>query len=309
MNAHRTAIAQASAVLIAGSFASVLGKLALRDVPSFTFVWLQIAIGGGLLTLYTFAFRRERIPQGLRREVWAYILWLGIGNYMIVRVLFMLALGKLPATTFIYLVNFVGIVTMLMSIFILWERPSALQLLGAIVAILGLRLFFREIPLPAERVGVIYLGLGVLALASTNNIARKLALVTENGLSNSVVSTVALWIGGLPVILVGLLTDWPPAVSSGRHWGIIALNGGVSITIGLTVWNHVLRTLRSYEASILGTSTVFYTAFFAAPILGERLALHQIAGIVAMLAGVALVQLRPGLLAADGGRRRDRQRS
>ncbi len=307
MNAHLTAIAQASAVLIAGSFASVLAKLALRDVPAFTFVWLQITIGGGLLTLYTFAFRRERIPPGLGREVWAYILWIGIGNTMIVRVLFMLALSKLPATTLTYLVNFVGLVTMWMSIVILREKPGAVQLLGAIVAILGLKVFFREIPPPAERIGVVYVAVGVLALASANNITRRLALVTENGLSNSVVSTVALWIGGLPVVLVGLFTDWPPAVSSGRHWGIIALNGVVSITIGLTVWNYVLRTLRSYEASILGTSTVFYTAFFAAPILGERLALHQIAGIVAMLAGVALVQRRPGLRAGAWGRR-DRPR-
>ena len=294
MSRHPTAVAQASAVLIAGSLAGVLAKLALRDVTAFTFVWLQIAIGGSLLTLYTFGWRRERIPKALRREIWGYILWIGIGNYMIVRVLFMLALDKLPATTLTYLVNFVGIVTMLLSIVILREKPSAVQVLGALVAILGLRVFFREIPPPAEMVGVMYLAIGVLALASTNNIARKLALVTANGLSNNVVSTVALWVGGIPVVLAGLVSDWPPAVSTGRHWGIIALNGVISISIGLTLWNYVLRTLRSYEASILGTSTVIYTAIFAAPILGERLALHQIAGIAAMLAGVALVQFRQG---------------
>ncbi len=60
------------------------------------------------------------------------------------------------------------------------------------------------------------------------------------------------------------------------------------------MWNYVLRTLRSYEASILASTSVIYTAVFAIPILGEHLALHQIVGIVMMLAGVCLVQLRRG---------------
>lgn len=295
MDRRQIAIAQATGVLIASSFAGVLAKLALRDVPPFTFVWLQIAIGGGLLTLYTFGLRRERIPRGLGWEVWAYIVWIGIGNFTIVRVLFMLSLDRLPATTYVYLVNFVGIATMLMSVFVLRERPSGFQILGAAVAIFGLRVFFREIPPPSELTGVIYVAVGVLALASTNNVARKLAIVTGGGLSNSVISTVALWIGGLPVVLFGLASDWPPAVSGWTNWGIIALNAVVAIAIALTVWNFILRTLRSYEASILAGSTVIYTALFAVPILGERLAPHQIAGIVLMLIGLVLVQVRRSL--------------
>lgn len=295
MNRHLIAIAQASSVLISSCFAGVLAKLALRDVPPFTFVWLQIAIAGSLLTLYTFWLRRERIPNGLSWEVWAYIIWIGIGNFTIVRVLFMLSLDRLPATTNNYLVNFVGIVTMLMSIFLLRERPSVFQILGAAVAIFGLRLFFRESPPPSELVGVIYVAIGVLALASTNNISRKLAIVTDNSLSNNIISTVALWIGGLPVVLFGRASDWPPAVSGWTNWGIIVLNAVVAIAIGLTVWNFILRTLRSYEASILAASSVIYTALFAVPILDERLALHQIAGIALMLVGLSLVQVRRSL--------------
>jgi drug/metabolite transporter (DMT)-like permease len=282
-------------VIISSSFAGVLAKLALRDVHPFTFVWLQIALGASLLTLYTFGWRRERIPRGLGREVWAYIVWIGIGNFAIVRVLFMLSLDRLPATTNAYLVNFVGIVTMLMSIFVLRERPSVFQVVGAALAICGLRVFFREIPPPSELVGVIYVAIGVLALASTNNIARKLAIVTDGRLSNNIISTVALWIGGLPVVLFGLTSDWPPAVSGWASWSIIGLNALVGIAIGLTVWNFILRTLRSYEASILGASSVIYTALFAIPILGEHLALHHAGGIALMLAGLSLVQVRRGL--------------
>ena len=60
--------------------------------------------------------------------------------------------------------------------------------------------------------------------------------------------------------------------------------------------NYVLRTLRSYEASILAGSGVIWTAIFAVPILGERRALHQIVGVAMMLVGFSLVQVRRGIL-------------
>lgn len=129
MTAHRggrpTATLQASTALVASCLAAVLAKLALRDVPPFTFVWLQIAVGGGLLTAYTNGLRRERLPAGLGRALWLHIAWIGIGNFAVVRLFSMLALARLPATTHVYLINFTGIVTMLMSVIVLRERPSA----------------------------------------------------------------------------------------------------------------------------------------------------------------------------------------
>jgi drug/metabolite transporter (DMT)-like permease len=173
MNRRILATAQILTMLLASALVGVLAKLALRDVPPFTFVWLQIAIGGSLLTLYTYQLRGERIPKGLGRQVWAAIIWIGICNFTIVRVLFMLSLDRLPATTHAYLVNFVGIVTMQMSTFILKERPSIFQILGAALAVSGLRVFFRDLPPPSELIGVVYVAIVVLALASTNNITRK----------------------------------------------------------------------------------------------------------------------------------------
>jgi drug/metabolite transporter (DMT)-like permease len=292
MNRHLVAVSQISAVLVASSLGSVLAKLALREVPAFTFAWLQTAFAILLMAVYTFGWRGERIPRGLGAGVWASILWLGIGNFAIVRVLFMLALERLPATTHTYLVNFTGIATMLLSIVILRERPSVQQIAGALVAIAGLRVFFREIPPAAERIGLVYLGIGIVVLASTNNIARRLSVLGGHGLSNNLMSTLALCAGGLPIVLIGLSTDWPPPVHGFAHWNIIAFNGLVAIGFGLAVWNYVLRTLRSYEASILAASTVIYTALFAIPILGERLGADQIAGILLMILGLVLVVIQ-----------------
>ena len=119
-------------------------------------------------------------------------------------------------------------------------------------------------------------------------------MVTQNGLSNNIISTVALLIGGSLTVIFGLILDFPPRVGTPQNWLIILYTGVVSTAIGLTVWNKILRTLRLYRASILGASTVIWTALLAVPILGERLAPNQIAGIVFMIAGLTLVQVRRG---------------
>lgn len=299
MPSRLSAISQALIVLVLTSFAGVLAKLALNDVSAVTFIWLQIAIGGALLTAYTFWFKKESIPKNLGWQVWAYIVALGIGNFTIVRVMFMLSLERLSATTHVYLVNFVGIATMLFSVRMLRERPSWMQIIGAVIAILGLKVFFDEIPDASETLGLVYVGIGVVVLALTNNVARKLSIVTKNQLSNNIISTLALWVGGIPVVVYGLLLDTPPAVGSMINWGIIILNAIVSIALTMTVWNFILRTLRSYEASVLAGSTVIYTAVFAIPVLGEFLMIHQIIGIGLMLLGLVMSQFR-GLRATDG---------
>lgn len=292
MNRRVLAIAELQLFMLTSALVYVLAKSALARVPAFSFAWLQIAIGGTLLTLYTFGVRGKRLPKGLPRSAWIQIAWIGVGNFAVVRVTQMLSLERLPATTHAYLTGFVGLVTMGISVLLLRERPSWLQLAGALLALLGLRIFFREIPAPTEQLGLVYLAVMVLALASTNNVARMLGVRAGERLSNDVLSTLALWIGGAPVVLAGLVFDWPPPVPDARSWAIVATNGVVTIAVGLTLFNHVLRTLRSYEASVLSGTGMIWTVLFAFLILGERLALHQVLGVGTMLVGVALVQLR-----------------
>ena len=290
------AIFQTLGILILISLGHVLSKLALSDVPPFTLAWLSVAVGMIFLSVYTFGFRRERIPPGLGKQVWLYIIAIGLLNFVIGRITLTLSLDRLPATTNIYLVNFIGFITMGMSIFILKEAPTIFQVLGAVVAFAGLRVFFDEIPSAYEIVGVLFVLIGITGVAYTNNIARKVAIVTNYSLSNSTMSALALLIGGAVIVPIGLIFDWPPQVAGWQNWGIVLYTGVFMIGISMTIWNYILRTLRSYEASILGASTVIWTALLALPILGERLTINQIIGIGLMIAGLALVQVRRGRL-------------
>jgi drug/metabolite transporter (DMT)-like permease len=288
------AIGQTLGILFLMSLGTVLMKLSLSDVSPWTFAAISVLIGMIVLTVYTFIIRRERIPSGLSREVWFYIIMIGLCNFVIARFTMTLALERMPATTNSYLTNFIGFITMGLSIIILKESPTMFQVFGAVVAIVGLRIFFDEIPSANEMIGIVLVLIGITAVAYTNNIARKLAIVTHNELSNNIVSTTALLIGGSITVVVGFAVDFPPRIEGISNWGILVYSGVVMIAIGLTVWNKILRTLRSYEASILGASTVIWTALLAIPILGETLTPNQIAGIGLMIVGLALVQVRRG---------------
>ena len=223
---HRTiVILQTLGILILVSLGHVLTKLALSDVPAFTIAWLSIGVGMVVLGGYTFVIRRESIPRNLSRQVWLYIIAIGLLNFAVSRVTWTLSLDRLSATTNIYLVNFVGFVTMGMSIFILKEAPTIFQVLGAVVAFAGLRVFFDELPSSYEIVGVGFVLIGILAIGYTNNIARKVAIVTNMTLNNTVMSALALLFGGVVTIILGLLFDWPPRINGWQNWGIVLYTG------------------------------------------------------------------------------------
>lgn len=291
-----SAIFLTTGALILMSLGHVLTKLALTDVAPLTLAWLSVAVGMVVLSFYTFVIRREKIPHGLGKQVWYYIIAIGFFNFVVGRIFLTLSLDRLPATTNIYLVNFIGFITMGMSIFILKESPTIFQVLGAGVAFIGLRVFFEQIPSAYEIVGVLFVLVGITGVAYTNNIARKVAIVTDFALSNNIISTIALLMGGSITVAIGLTIDGPPQISGWQNWGIVLYAGVVMIAFFLTVWNYILRTLRSYEASILGASTVIWTALWAIPILGEQLSLNQMIGIALMIAGLAMVQVRKGRL-------------
>ena len=274
------------------SFGNIVLKLALREVFPITMIWLPTAIGIATMCIYTFVIQGETFPAHLDLRTWGYLAAIGLGNFVVAPIGFTLALERLPVTTHNYLSNFVGFVTMALSVVILKETPTRFQLIGSAVALVGMRRYFSSVPPAYELAGFGLVAIGVLAIAGTNNMTRKLAIVTTWSVSNNVFSTIVLVIGGGMMVMIGLGLDWPPRVKSLQNWFYISFYGVVIIGVAFTVWNHSLRTLRSYEASILGASTIIWTALLAAAMLGDQLGIAQLIGIALMLLGVSLVQIR-----------------
>jgi probable blue pigment (indigoidine) exporter len=296
MSKRLIAILQTVGILFTMSLGTVLSKIVLADISPFTFAWTSMGVGMIVMSVYTFAIKREPIPKKLGKNVWLIIIAIGICNFTISRLTRPIAIERLPVTTTAYVGNFIGFLTMAMSIFILKEYPSIFQVIGAGIAVWGLTIYFKDPLATTELIGILVILVGITAVAFTNNIARKLALLTRNGISNTLVSTLALLIGGSLAIVIGLIMDFPPRVPDWRSWAVIVYTGVINIGLGLTVWNYILRTLKSFEASILGASTIIYSTILAMIILNERLTIHQVIGMSLMIVGLVLVQLRKGKL-------------
>lgn len=295
MSRRALAIGKALLILFTMSLGTVLTKSVLEDIPPFTFAWTSIAVGMIVLSIYTFIIRKEKVSSNLSKEVWKIIIAIGIGNFAISRLTRPIAIHLLPVTTVAYIGNFIGILTMAMSIFILKEIPTVFQVLGATIAIGGITVYFQDPLVVTELFGIGLILLGITAVAYTNNVARKVGILTKNSLSNNIVSTVALLIGGSLAVIAGLVFDFPPNVPNWRSWAIIVYAGIVNVSLGLTVWNHILRVLRSYEASILGISSLIFTTLLAMLLLNETVSSNQWTGISLMILGLILVQVRTKL--------------
>lgn len=295
IKSRKSAILITLLMLVFLSLGQVLTKQTYSNVSPYAFIYLSMLIGMFSLSLYTFVIKREKIQKELMtKQVWRYIIQIGFFNF-VTGTLSMVALNYMAASTNAYLSNFIGFITMAMSCVILKELPGIWQLLGAVIAFSGLRVFFPVAPQGDEILGIGLIFISIMGVAYTNNIARKLAIETENKISNNIVSALAMLLGGSVAVVIYLIVDgFPPVVPTWKDWAVIIYAGIFSRAFFLTLWNLILRTLRSYEASILGASMVIFTAILAVLILKEKLAVYQIIGISMLLIGIALVQVRGG---------------
>ncbi|NVJ48997.1 MAG: EamA family transporter [Gammaproteobacteria bacterium] len=299
MNAHvKSALLLVSTIFFA-ALVIVLAKVSLTRIPVFTFNWLQIAVAALFLLCYTFVWRREPWPRHLTLRQWLYPIAIGIANFTLVRYLLLAGLDYLPVTTHAYLVNFVGLITMGLSIFMLNERPYLLQLIGALIALSGLTIYFEVLPQAEEIKGIALVATGVFFLALTNNLIRRFMLGHSEALSAVMLSTLAIVIGGLPLIIWGMISDGVIFKFALYDWLVIFANGIIGLALTLIVFNHVMKTLRSYEASILASMGVVFVGVLAIPIAGEQLTFNKIVGIAILLLGILLSQLKITLKPSD----------
>jgi len=293
VNARAVALTQAFGIIFLSQLMGVLSKIALLEVPAFTFVWLQLATAIAFMLFYTYGWKRERLPTDFGFAEWGAVVFVGLVNFGICRYCMLLGIERLPMNTFVFLLSFVSLFTLGLSVVFLRERPGRLQLVGILLAIFGVWLYFPDVPPPDELTGVAFAGVVVIGLASCNNVTRWLMNRPLSPISAAQFSTLGILIGGIPLVTAGLAIDGIPQLGGTTNALIIVANGLIGTALAQTVFNGVLKTLRSYEASVVASSGLVWTALLAIPFLDEWLVPAQVGAIVVMMTGVVLAQWRP----------------
>jgi drug/metabolite transporter (DMT)-like permease len=268
----------------------VLVKIGLEDIPALTFAGLRYSLA--FLCLLPLALRPARLTllRSLSGRRWALLVILGLLFYAVTQGATFLGLAYLPALTVSLLWNFTTIVVALLGIFLLAERPTALQWSGVFLNIVGIVIYFYPVAIPAGQIiGLIVVAVGVLANAGSSILGRR---VNRDGdIPPLTVTIVSMGIGAIVLLVTGVLTQGFPCLSL-IHWAIIGWLAVVNTAFAFTLWNHTLRTLSAMESSIINGTMLVQIAVLAWLFLGERLTWKEGIGMALAGLGALIVQVR-----------------
>lgn len=241
-----------------------------------------------MLLIPIMAYRGE-LKCNLARAQWIQLFAMGLCAYTIGNGALFWGLKYLPAITGSFLFSLLPLPVLLLGIIWLGEKPTRLQVLGFLAALGGSVLFFSPGLSAREPLAVGVVSLGVVAFSFYGVLSRKFA--KDRSVSIIQLAAIPLGFGGISLLIVGIVTE-----------GILRFSlPGVAIILWLAVINtifayllfyHSLRVLTALEFHVLLNLSPLGTAVLAALILGERLNLTQIIGMITVIMGVSIVQWR-----------------
>jgi drug/metabolite transporter (DMT)-like permease len=178
---------------------------------------------------------------------------------------------------------------LIFGIIFLKEFPTPIQLVGMIIALLGVVIYFYPQQIPIHENGFGMLMIGLLGLAFQAILLRYLARKKES--HTITLTTIPLIVGGGVLLIVSIFVEGIPKISLKTimilGWLII-----FNTIIGQLLYSSALREMKAVQTNLILNLLPFFTAIFAWMVLGEQLSWRQIAAMGVVFAGTYLVQLR-----------------
>lgn len=213
----------------------------------------------------------------------------GVCGYAVAQGLQFVGLYYLPAVTVSFLLNFTPVFALVLGAMFLSEKPTGVQLVGVIVALVGAYAYFLAPILSNELLPVSLVLISGLGWATYMIIIRDLQRVGRIGTFQ--LTTATMGIGAATLLISALAGEGLPSVTL-QGWSIIIWLSLVNTALAFYLWNHALKGLRAYELSVLQNTMLVQIAVLASIFLGEEMTVNKIFGIVLVLLGITLVQIR-----------------
>ena len=289
-SAHTQAVLQALFVTFLWSTSWVLIKFGLTDMPALTFAGLRYVLA--FLVLIPLYWRTPQATplRALSRRDWLALAGLGVVYYTITQGTQFLGLAYLPAITFSLLLNATAVVTAVLGVFFLAERPSRRQWVGTAVFLGGVLVYFLPKQIPAgQAIGYVIATVTILANSFSGILGR--AVNRQNRLHPLTVTLVSMGLGSVLLLGLGLATEPWPALTW-QNWLLILFLAVMNTALAFTLWNHTLRTLSAMESSIINNTMLIQITLLAWLFLGETLTWLDVVGLALAAIGVLMVQIK-----------------
>ena len=283
------AVLQALFVTFLWSSSYVLIDVGLADIPALTFAGLRYALASVVL-LPAFVYRtRRRALARLSTRDWGLLVLLGVLMYAITQGAQFLALTSLRSATVSLVLNFTPVVVAGFSLPLLGERPSARQLLGMGLLLVGVGVYFQPLRVPlSEQVGLGVMVVGVFGNAAASILGRRFN--RGDGLSPLAVTTLSMSVGSVVLLAGGVAVQGVPRLSV-ENWLVVGWLAVVNTAFAFTLWNHTLQTLSAVESSVVNNTMLIQVAVLGWVFLDESLSALDVVGLLVVAGGALLVQV------------------
>jgi drug/metabolite transporter (DMT)-like permease len=262
----------------------VLVKLALNDLGPLTITALRYCLAFVLLA--PFLLLRGGLGQ-YPNPLWIRFILLGVSFYVVGNGALYLGLRFIPATTGSLLLSFVPLLVLLAGAFLLREIPTPMQFVGLAVVLVGSAVFFSPGLKPGEPLGIAIVSIGLIGNAAFDVLGREV----QRGQWTDTLTLTAIPLGIASIVLLPLallIEGLPKAPFS--IWAIVFLLAGLNTAGVYALMNNALKVLAAFQMAAMANFTPLLTALWSRLLLGEKLQMIQVVGIMVVISGIVLVE-------------------
>ncbi|MGH8916256.1 MAG: DMT family transporter [Acidimicrobiia bacterium] len=222
----------------------------------------------------------------LPRARWAQLGLLGLVFVAVAQGAQFVAIDAQPAATSSLVLSLTPLIVAGVSTLALAERPTARQLAGTALIVVGAIAYFSG-DIGFTAVGMIAAVIGLVANAISALMGRGINRARD--MSPVIVTVVSMTIGALALVVSGIVIEGMPSVS-GRAWLIIAWLAVVNTAWAFTLWNRSLQQLSATESAAINNTMLIQIGVLAWLFLDETPGPLDIIGMIAVSIGVYLAQ-------------------
>jgi drug/metabolite transporter (DMT)-like permease len=275
----------ALAVIWGANFSIV--KVALEELSPIAFNAIRFPVAS--LLLYAILRARGQVSLPERGDVLR-VVGLGVLGNVFYQNLFIYGLALTSAGNGSLLLSTVPIWTVLLSVFLGHERPSALVWTGVLATMAGMILVVAGGP--GLQLGGASLRGDLLMVAAA--IAWSFYTVGSRNLIRRYgplrVTAWTLWVGTIGLVLIGLpdVLGTPLGEISVGAWLAVVYAGCFALTTAYVIWTRGVERIGSARTAAYSNLVPVVAMLVAWPWLGERPTLVQLGGAAVILIGISL---------------------
>jgi drug/metabolite transporter (DMT)-like permease len=281
-------------VTVLWSSSWVLIRLGLdgESLPPLRFAALRYGSAAAVLTLWTLPQRAHRRQlASIGRRLATRLLLLGVVFYGITQGAQFVAIDSQPAATTSLVLSFTPLLVAGLAHRSLDEAASWRQVAGTVIVAAGAAVYF------VGDLGATGPGMAASLVGLAANVAAALlgrSLNRSAALPPVLVTSFSMSAGAFALGIVSLAVDgWP--VLSTRAALIVGWLAVVNTALAFTLWNRSLQRLSAVESAGINNTMLIQIAVLAWIFLNERPGPAELAGVVAVSAGVLLTQAPTGI--------------